>query len=329
MPDNHGPVRGPIAGMTWYDEPAKVPPLTIAAMTAEIREVVIAKGFRPAEGGPDTNTFGDYIALAHSELSEALEAYRDHRLADATKYGTCAFGSCDNHPHKPEGVGSELADVLIRLLDMADVFGIDMEFEYRRKIAYNRTRVWQHGGRTLADTVPPIKALGPVLREDYDLTRKMLDDIRARARAAIVDVIDQHGMGSPEHLRIRYLLSGEGEGESTPEAVARVAEHEKSDPELSVPPIRHIADELVAAMPTDPRGWWTGEEIDEFLDVWARLGLPEIVMTNGQDERVMLWAADLRRVGEWLGEIYSGRDPDGEKCYELRRGEYVACIVQA
>jgi NTP pyrophosphatase (non-canonical NTP hydrolase) len=182
---------------------------TIADMTAEIREVNVAKGWRPAEGGPGENTWGDYIALLHSEVSEALEAYRDHRLADAT--GRPAGVFIDGLA-KPEGVGSELADVLIRLLDMADVFEhppltshaelnsiysapvpatsfgdsmswlhqrisdawldpmklpmvlrrlvavarkyeIDLDAEYERKIAYNRTRSFQHGGRTLAGEV--------------------------------------------------------------------------------------------------------------------------------------------------------------------------------
>ncbi len=217
--------------------------LSIAELTAAIRETNVRKGFRPAEGGPGDNTWGDYVALLHSEVSEMLEAYRDHRLTDATveprrhEMGTCSFPpTCDNtlcavHAvAKPEGVGSELADCVIRLLDMADVFGLtpfdmdcelndvapidgafeaihwlsfgdgiawlhstiahlwigghrghvhvfdqvdalradgmtrilralatiaiehdfDLDREVVRKMAYNRTRPYQHGGRTLA-----------------------------------------------------------------------------------------------------------------------------------------------------------------------------------
>lgn len=115
---------------------------SLAKMTAEVREVNLEKGWR--NGG---NTFGDYIALLHSELSEALEAYRDHRLEDATT--TTIHATPPHGRPKPQGVGSEFADVLIRLLDTCDVFDINLEEEYERKIAFNRTRPYQHGGRTL------------------------------------------------------------------------------------------------------------------------------------------------------------------------------------
>ena len=82
-------------------------------------------------------TFGEAIALIHSECSEALEAYRDNGLADST--------STD----KPEGVGSEFADILIRLLHYSALFGIDLDAEYERKMEYNNTRTHRHGGRLL------------------------------------------------------------------------------------------------------------------------------------------------------------------------------------
>ena len=116
---------------------------TIAEMTTEVRDVNTEKGWRTG-----SNTFGDYIALLHSELSEALEAYRDHRLEDPTEI------MYSRQVPKPEGVGSEFADVLIRLLDVADIYGIDLAAEYERKMTFNRTRPYQHGGRTLSEATP-------------------------------------------------------------------------------------------------------------------------------------------------------------------------------
>src|SRR3569833_563091 len=107
---------------------------TIAQMTVEIRQVNIEKGWRAPDGGPASNSIGDYLALLHSELSEALEAYRDHRLADATKRPKAMWAAHElgkpavfqgYDTPKPEGVGSEFADLLIRLLDMCDVIAVN------------------------------------------------------------------------------------------------------------------------------------------------------------------------------------------------------------
>jgi NTP pyrophosphatase (non-canonical NTP hydrolase) len=67
------------------------------------------------------------LCLIHSEVSEALEA------------------SQLNANGKPEGLPSELADIIIRVADMAGWMGIDLEHELRMKGDYNETRPQKHG----------------------------------------------------------------------------------------------------------------------------------------------------------------------------------------
>lgn len=105
----------------------------------EVREVNLANGWFE-----ESRTVGDDVALLHSEVSEMLEAFRAHGLEDVTAR-TYAEGTLP----KPEGFGSECADVLIRLLDTCDRRGIDLHAEFVRKLAHNRTRGRRHGGKRL------------------------------------------------------------------------------------------------------------------------------------------------------------------------------------
>lgn len=112
----------------------------------------------------EDRTFGDRIALCHSELSEALEEMRNGRRLDETYWvhdKNCTVlpgherpegvgqGLCDSCDPKPEGVPIELADVIIRILDMAHAEGIDMGEAIYRKMRYNTTRPHRHGGKAL------------------------------------------------------------------------------------------------------------------------------------------------------------------------------------
>ena len=48
---------------------------------------------------------------------------------------------------KPDGFAIELADVAIRLMDTAEMFGIDLEAAIAIKHEYNGTRDFRHGGK--------------------------------------------------------------------------------------------------------------------------------------------------------------------------------------
>ena len=112
------------------------PNIPLNIMAREVRDVNTANGWRGGDVAPIS--FGELVALLHSEVSEALEAYRDR-----------GFESWYRDDGKPEGVGSELADVLIRLLDTADRVGVDLASAYVEKLAHNRGRSWRHGGKRL------------------------------------------------------------------------------------------------------------------------------------------------------------------------------------
>ena len=77
-------------------------------------------------GEPTQRNFGELIALCHSELSEALEGHRK--------------GLMDDHlPNRPMAE-VELADCIIRILDMGAGLGFDLEGAYQEKMAYNAQR---------------------------------------------------------------------------------------------------------------------------------------------------------------------------------------------
>lgn len=115
----------------------------LVAMTAEVKEWITAKGW-----DQDNRSFGDECMLLISEISEALEAYREGEFEDLT-WSSEKLTELGISGIKPTGVGSELADVLVRLLDTCSRHNIDLGEEFRRKMDYNWTRSYRHGSKKL------------------------------------------------------------------------------------------------------------------------------------------------------------------------------------
>lgn len=113
----------------------------ISVLQKEIHAIAVEKGWHDKT---KPRTIGDLIALCHEELSEALRCYRNHPDITQIWYGD----DIDGH-EKPEGFVIELADCVIRILDMAELYQLDLEDAIIDKIRYNKTRGHRHGNKTI------------------------------------------------------------------------------------------------------------------------------------------------------------------------------------
>lgn len=78
------------------------------------------------------------VALLHSEPSELLEVIRKGHQNVA-----------DEKVPELSQEEAEVADIIIRALDYAGSRGLDVDRAVRVKMAFNRTRPHQHGGKRL------------------------------------------------------------------------------------------------------------------------------------------------------------------------------------
>lgn len=94
---------------------------------------------------------GELLMLVTSELGEAMEAHRKGRFADWNMYNRDADGNITTidvksfESHIKDTFEDEIADAVIRLLDLSAGLGIDIERHVRDKVKYNETRAHLHG----------------------------------------------------------------------------------------------------------------------------------------------------------------------------------------
>ena len=134
-------------------------------LAAEIHADAVAHGWWEEE-----RPLPEILMLCVSELAEALEEYRNGRpmiyypcnagglcVEDrAEENATCGSrpynprnpdAPCSAKSKKPEGIAVELVDCVIRILDYLAHAGVDVDDIVARKIAFNKTRPYRHGGK--------------------------------------------------------------------------------------------------------------------------------------------------------------------------------------
>lgn len=112
---------------------------------------------------PAPRNVGELIALLHSEVTEAFEAHRNNEpklwfeyevpgpngetLKNKPTDGFSDQPSFGGALGKPQGIASELADVIIRVLDMAQELNVPVIDAVITKHAYNQTGPYRHGNK--------------------------------------------------------------------------------------------------------------------------------------------------------------------------------------
>jgi len=114
---------------------SKYAPLRV--MARDIHEHAKKQGFWNV---PPETRIPQALALIHSEVSEALEEARNLEFVPNLIYQAGGGG-------KPVGFPIELADIVIRVMDLAEALGIDLNRAIRIKHNFNLTRPRMHGRR--------------------------------------------------------------------------------------------------------------------------------------------------------------------------------------
>ena len=118
--------------------------MNIKQISEEIHAVNVKNGFWEDK---ETKNIGETLMLVVTELAEALEAHRKGHYTNVRKYEIASVNDFKTafEIHIKNSFEDELADVIIRMFDLCEGFGIDIETHIYLKLEYNKTREYKHG----------------------------------------------------------------------------------------------------------------------------------------------------------------------------------------
>lgn len=116
--------------------------MNVTELVKQIHQTAKDKGFWDQE-----RNVGEMLMLVVSELGEAIEAHRKKRMFCPKNLigGPVPIDALAFEAHVKDTFEDEIADAVIRLMDMAGGLGIDLEWHIEAKLAYNKTRARLHG----------------------------------------------------------------------------------------------------------------------------------------------------------------------------------------
>jgi NTP pyrophosphatase (non-canonical NTP hydrolase) len=114
--------------------------MTIKELCKLSHKMAVDKGFwhKCSTGEVYQRNISELLMLIVTELGEACEALRNNNRQ-------CYEISTKNKEWEKDTFEDEIADSFIRLADMCEALGIDIEWQIKQKMAYNKTRPKKHG----------------------------------------------------------------------------------------------------------------------------------------------------------------------------------------
>lgn len=117
--------------------------MTLKELCKEAHEAAVEKGFwtKFENGELKSRNIPELLMLTVSELGEACEALRKHNRQIRSKNPKWRLSD----GWAKDTFEDEIADTFIRLADLCEALDIDIEWQIKNKMEYNKTRPAKHG----------------------------------------------------------------------------------------------------------------------------------------------------------------------------------------